>query len=193
MKGGVAADRLAPQTDAFSFRPTSSSAHSRQHPPQQRTPVQHTAPSLLNQPTKCPSRPSCQEVTRAAAAARVEPASNDLGWPVGTYTCGRRNVRDDGLLGGSAEPPISSAVGPEKRLSGKATSVRTDVRTDSSPSAASRCSSLPLPLVALAAPFSCAQFVSARYAGLLIPRSQVRFLPGPSRESAAKVVQARAL
>src|SRR5262249_17169812 len=60
-------------------------------------------------------------------------------------------------------------------------SARTDVRTGSSPSAASCCSSLPPRFVLGAAHFHLSHLGPASEAGLLIPRSQVRSLPGPWR------------
>src|SRR5438874_5975051 len=65
-------------------------------------------------------------------------------------------------------------------LAASATSVRTDVGTGLSPSPTSCCSSLRTQFRLVAARFHPSQFVAACSAGLLIPRSQVRFLPGPS-------------
>jgi hypothetical protein len=60
------------------------------------------------------------------------------------------------------------------------TGARTSARTGSSPLPASRCSSLQPSSGPLAACFSLLQLVAANTSGLLIPRSQVRSLPGPS-------------
>ncbi len=63
---------------------------------------------------------------------------------------------------------------------------RTPARTDSSPHPASCCSSLQPRSVLVAASFSLLQLVAATQPGLLIPRSQVRSLPGPSKHRAKR-------
>src|SRR6266545_4760605 len=64
-------------------------------------------------------------------------------------------------------------------LSTQSTRCAYSVRTGLSPKAAFCCSLLQPRVPRFAARFSLAQFVSASRAGLLIPRSQVRSLPGP--------------
>jgi hypothetical protein len=66
-------------------------------------------------------------------------------------------------------------------LSEETASVRTDARTGLSPQGAFRCSLLQRRIASFAARFRLLQLVAASRAGLLIPRSQVRSLPGPSR------------
>jgi putative transposase len=68
-------------------------------------------------------------------------------------------------------------------LSGETASVRTDVRTGLSPQGALRCSLLQRRIVSFAARFRLLQLVAASRAGLLIPWSQVRSLPGPSERA----------
>lgn len=65
-------------------------------------------------------------------------------------------------------------------LSSQTRTARTDARTGLSPEVASRCGLRQPQTAQRAALCSRTQLVSARSAGLLIPRSQVRVLPGPS-------------
>jgi hypothetical protein len=76
----------------------------------------------------------------------------------------------------------ADAEGARNVLPEKAMGVRTDVRTGLSPLPASCCSSLESRFPPHAARFRLMQLVAACQAGLLIPRSQVRSLPRPSRK-----------
>src|SRR5205823_840173 len=66
-----------------------------------------------------------------------------------------------------------------KPLSPQVTNARTDARTGLSPHATICCSTLQRQDVRFAGSFSSLQRVAVCVAGLLIPRSQVRSLPGP--------------
>src|SRR6266540_1850940 len=66
-----------------------------------------------------------------------------------------------------------------RSLSSSATIARKDARKRLSPHGTVRCSSLQRPPVRFAGCFSFSHLAATSSAGLLIPRSQVRVLPGP--------------
>jgi hypothetical protein len=80
--------------------------------------------------------------------------------------------------GESADHHVRSGRGP---LSHRTRSARTLARTGLSPQGVSRCGLLQYQFRPFAATFRSTRLVTYRQAGLLIPRPQVRILPGPLR------------
>ena len=84
-----------------------------------------------------------------------------------------------GMIAAGGSGGSSSDGDSRRKLSAKTTNGSTNESTGLSPQAASRCWLLQRHIAIVAATFSSPQFAAAVRAGLLIPRSQVRSLPGP--------------
>ena len=82
--------------------------------------------------------------------------------------------------------PSSSVRSIPLQLSRRTTDASTNGSTDLSPRPAAPCSSLQLRLAVVAGSFSREPSVAGVPRGLLIPRSQVRSLPGPLRKAPAQ-------
>jgi hypothetical protein len=114
---------------------------------------------------------------RLSTSCRARPEDGDVRYWARTSDpackAATRALSVDELVDESSASPAPCA------LSRRTTDGSTNGSTDLSPRPAVRCISLQRGLALVAGGFSCQQSVAAVPQGLLIPRSQVRILPGP--------------